>query len=304
MGCWHATCGVSRLPIRYGEPVRAFLIVGKRHGLNHAFRDKDWKAGGREWRNGWWSGFTYSEDVFAPRCLPLKATYNDYGSIENIEGGLNAQIVLAQFQTDLMEFPKGEHSIPVEISKNMSLYELIDAIERDAVTVYDYSREATPVGLFLVHEAVYQALINTKYDECDLAYFQKQAYKQVDQIEEYVSLIEKGTVDDRVKAFAQDVYATTDCFGFLPSIFFYKHWLRAKATADETFLDSGEFKTLVQDMAEFAKFSHEMSCARIAWMPQCGKGSQDDNTHGHKAIAEAVLAYHEKLLKEYEDEEV
>jgi hypothetical protein len=184
MGCWNGTCGVSNLPIHYGDKVRAILIVGDASSLGAsqygpAFRTEDWVAPveetdyakektpeertaesqARRWRDGWWSGYCYNDDIFHPRILPIRGTYNDYGGIEDLEGMAPA-VAHAQFQKDLMEFPKGRFSIPPEVNKSMPIEEILQAVERGAVTVFGRCWDGfakyrpAPVGLWMVNEGV------------------------------------------------------------------------------------------------------------------------------------------------------
>lgn len=63
MGCWNATCFLTRLPILYHEPVKLVLVAQRepdRQNANHA------------------------DGVYAPVALPLDGLYDDYGGIEDI----------------------------------------------------------------------------------------------------------------------------------------------------------------------------------------------------------------------------
>jgi len=64
MGCWNGTCGLSNLPIHAGEPVVAYLVAVSQH------IDPN--------------GSCYSMEPAYPVSLPIRARYNDYGSIEEV----------------------------------------------------------------------------------------------------------------------------------------------------------------------------------------------------------------------------
>jgi len=68
MGCWNETCFMSNLPIRHGDPVVAFITAqGGWEPTKHRAR----------------ASFCYPGDEEEPISLPIKARYNDYGSIED-----------------------------------------------------------------------------------------------------------------------------------------------------------------------------------------------------------------------------
>lgn len=64
MGCWNATCFLTRLPILDGEKIRLVLVARRPE----------------ETCNG-----CYPTGRFSPLMLPLTGHYDDYGGIENLE---------------------------------------------------------------------------------------------------------------------------------------------------------------------------------------------------------------------------
>ena len=69
MGSWNGTCGISKMPIRYGDRVKLVLLKPTNHY--------------RSVSTG--SGFCDASDMYTPICLPITGEYNDYGCIENID---------------------------------------------------------------------------------------------------------------------------------------------------------------------------------------------------------------------------
>lgn len=69
MGSWNGTCGISKMPIRYGDRVKLVLLKPTEHY-------KSVSTG---------SGFCNASDMYTPICLPITGEYNDYGCIENID---------------------------------------------------------------------------------------------------------------------------------------------------------------------------------------------------------------------------
>lgn len=68
MGCWNATCALSRYPIHAGEPVVAFPVL-----MEAGLRG----VGG--------SGFCEPTDTAQPLTVGLRGVYNDYGGIEELD---------------------------------------------------------------------------------------------------------------------------------------------------------------------------------------------------------------------------
>lgn len=69
MGSWNGTCGISKMPIQYGDRVKLVLLKPTNHY--------------RSVSTG--SGFCDASDMYTPICLPITGEYNDYGCIENID---------------------------------------------------------------------------------------------------------------------------------------------------------------------------------------------------------------------------
>lgn len=66
MGCWNETCGLTNLPIRWGEPVVAIVLQKPENPPMHEIQ------------------CLYPDDCWAPIGFPLFGTYDDYGNLENV----------------------------------------------------------------------------------------------------------------------------------------------------------------------------------------------------------------------------
>lgn len=361
MGCWNGTCGVSNLPIHHGDKVRGILIVGNASALGGgclgmegpAFRDKDWvptpetedyskkktpeehrlERQASRWQEGWWSGIC--DEIFHPRMVPLRGEYDDYGGIENLKG-LAPKVVMAQFQTDLMEFPAGLFDIPAEIRKDMPIKDLLRAIERNAVTVTGPVYGSAPVGLWMVLEEVYQAMVDVEIEDrwSDRIYSKKKFH---DQIPKYLEGLNQMAESDRhdaelekpenaaIKKTIDDVMGdialnelrkmSLDLCGFggalKPHVLmgtglnFVSKYLCAEFAANRLEADSPEVRELVSDLADFIQFNFSMRSMRKGYMPQPGAGSQNSDMDVHFAVAEAtakfVMAYEKKWAEENEE---
>lgn len=119
MGCFNATCIASRLPIQAGEPVRFLAMTQNRwhKGAGHAC-----------YVNGRWQ----------LRGPPLRAKYNDYGSVEDIEPGLVERVFFGGFDSDVIEKGVGDNQChDVHAHKGMSAKEWLSALWEGRVQVDD-----------------------------------------------------------------------------------------------------------------------------------------------------------------------
>jgi hypothetical protein len=116
MGSFAFTCCVSGLPIEAGTPVRYLTLTQTNHPPEH------------------WS--CYVDDLWVVRSFPIKAVYNDYGSIENIEGGLLLDLFVEGLQKSVVEVGTGDntcHDVPVR--RDMDLPAYLEALWEGRVRV-------------------------------------------------------------------------------------------------------------------------------------------------------------------------
>jgi len=113
MGSFSYTCGVSKLPIEAGDKIRYILLTENPYG-------DDCGA------NGHWF----------PRSFPIRAEYNDYGSVENVEDGIGRDLWMEALKIDLLSVGVGDNSVhDVPTSKNMKWEQLLEAIVEKRVFV-------------------------------------------------------------------------------------------------------------------------------------------------------------------------
>lgn len=115
MGSFAFTCGVSRLAISAGTPVRYILLS------SGPYVDE---------------GVHSFNSLWFPRSFPIKAEYNDYGNIENAEEGIGRDLIQEAFKIDLKSVGVGNNSAhDVATSKDMDWESLLDAIQEGRVRV-------------------------------------------------------------------------------------------------------------------------------------------------------------------------
>jgi hypothetical protein len=108
MGSFASTCAISGLPIELGDKIRIFLLV------ESPFTD---------------SRPCGTTGVWAPRTLPLCASYDDYGGAKEVEEGPARDVWLEGLAYDAV--PKGWgdnycHDVPV--TKTMTWEQMMDAV--------------------------------------------------------------------------------------------------------------------------------------------------------------------------------
>jgi len=115
MGCWNGTCGVTQIAITYGDPCRLILLHEQPTRSDPG-------------------GFCYHIEDWAPRCIPIKGTYNDYGTIADFEDNLNAlhEFEFQRLKGNWVEPPPDHHSASQEgFSRSLTWKGIIENVERD-----------------------------------------------------------------------------------------------------------------------------------------------------------------------------
>jgi hypothetical protein len=155
MGSWDACCGISKLPIRIGDPVADFFIGEVAH-----YRD---------------SGFIcYSNDLWTPVTIQTYGVYDDYGRIVP-DIGWHTDYVAQMLSQHAVPLEQGEnpyHDIPIDPAA-LDYDKAQEAIHegRLYLTLPDWVRRKTPttapgvrVTRMMVHRFVFDALVSWGID--------------------------------------------------------------------------------------------------------------------------------------------
>lgn len=136
MGCWNETCFMSNLPIRHGDPVVAFITAqGSWESTKH--RDR--------------ASFCYPGDEEEPISLPIRAQYNDYGSLEDWDKN-NVAVLMVEniFKTSfdevlgrIMNHMRDDYGLTIQ-------HDMSDI----GAGVRDY-----PISMLMMHGTLYDKLI-------------------------------------------------------------------------------------------------------------------------------------------------
>jgi len=116
MGSFSQTCCLSGLPITAGDDVKYFLLTENPYDDNLVCQP---------------------HDMWFPRSLPVRAKYNDYGSIEDYDAtspGVHA--IIEGLKLDMVEVGVGDNSChDVATNKGMSFAETLDAVWEKRIIV-------------------------------------------------------------------------------------------------------------------------------------------------------------------------
>ncbi len=285
MGSFAYTCAISGLPIGAGDKVRYLLLT----------KNPFYTEGGHN---------CYIHGVWFPRTFPLRAEYNDYGSIENIQEGPMRNVILEALQIDLIEQGWGEntcHDVPT--TKDMTFDELLEAVQEGRCKVSDRAfpnfikeqlkktldnesddvwprRQAKQLAISqaMIREDVWDALLRMKADETTLAY-----WKTMLRVECAEWL--KGDSLSRMTEFTGSAFfreAATNTVGLAKHLeLLLKRSIRTGQAIEDWILD---------DIAEFYFIQSILSNCRYQWHPSSSSGPQFGEWKEHVELCKAYLS--------------
>lgn len=281
MGCWNETCGVTQLPIKYGDKIRAFIL------MDNTYKGKV-KGGGNY----------YPNDEWVPFGIAIQGTYDDYGGVEDIVENETTQLMLDTIKDgwSIDGEDKSRYSIPD--TKDLKLSDVLNGVERGAARYNTISQKDKTLGIMYVLEEVYQSMmdfnpIGTHFKEPGFEYkpernifFEELKNWYEKALKDFASL---PSENDKTRFFFRMVAA---------DIFFARHRdnglcyvLRNKfielIEAVVPF-DDAKVQAWCQPLWEMSHFQYTMMRARKLWHPQSGKGSQDRDLDIYKKLQEAA----------------
>ena len=124
MGSWNGTCGVSQLPIISGDKVRLFILIPNQI------------EGIKEEPNS----FVYSTDLFRPLGLPIRASYSDYGAVEDIEEDFNTKIIFNELKSTVVLPRDKPFSADDEVETDDNDYLKVVSVDGGDITVIERNK--------------------------------------------------------------------------------------------------------------------------------------------------------------------
>lgn len=146
MGCWNATCALSRYPIHVGEPVVAFPVL---------------MEAGRRAPGG--AGFCEPTDIAQPLTVGIRGVYNDYGGLEELDPlQVERMRVYAQALAPQLVNTRGR---AVRVNPQNLEALINERIGQGELYIRDQSGALRPLGLMLVHRRLHDDLVAEKGKE-------------------------------------------------------------------------------------------------------------------------------------------
>ena len=125
MGSFLSTCIVSNLPIESGAPVRFLALTRNAHRADNEY-------------------CCYVTGRWQLRSPPIRAKYNDYGSVEDIAAGLTSHVFFESLSRNCIEKGVGDNTChDVQVRAGMNTKQWLEALWEGRVFVAD--REPFPM---------------------------------------------------------------------------------------------------------------------------------------------------------------
>ena len=314
MGCWNGTCMISNLPIIVGDKVKLVFIKP-----SYSFREL--KQCG---------SYVYSNDVFSPSFLPISATYDDYGSVENIVEDWNHNLILNDLKKILGDY------IIVDGKKKTDYYlgDIIRGIERNYLRYFGV--DPTDVQNKSLAESVCDGdkNINDEWEEylnIDITPKERKYYMSFVMIREDIwdHIIDnyKGEFwnhnEEEKNSGKYYITAKEWCRYKFDNSFEVREVMGEKFNFNKLFSNTESGNRLItpfsynkllsesdknlkesiyKHWSEFIIINSFLSSIRKGWMIQPGGGSQHNGWEDHKMLSEKIINICDEKLKEYEDE--
>jgi hypothetical protein len=306
MGCWNQTCAVSQIAITNGDPVVCLFVT--ENDRMDAF------------------GCHYTTCAWNITFLPFRASYNDYGGVEDIVEDWNTDYILNYLRNHAVEKPAGENPYHehVVVKDNLNWELIQQAVREDRLELITqrmvmetldngeiatrYKNVPTKTTMLMIHADVWNALVYRKIDTyrgaVTLNSIVEKRQKKVAEVEKKIadmkaSINIDSTDHDATKPLNAFIWMARSSLTShdsdilrgisenpMPSI---KGYL-----VDHNDDDFVEHPETVHRMAEIAMVNSGMSSLRRYWHPQTGLGSQSDSRGVHRLIHNIIEAIWEE----------
>jgi hypothetical protein len=287
MGCWNGTCMVSNLPIMAGDKVVAFLIS------QPPFFDVG--APTRE----------HGPSIFwRPISPPIRAEYNDYGYIENIELGPAPDLALSILRKRLVERDLGENAHDHEVRKADLTFETLgEWLHGHRVQIvnemgnYDEYLDVLAIEIVMIHASIFDELVEIgpddwRHDERQSLAAAKHAFVE-EMVESSKTLF--PTRERRAgEAMLLDEVRNTlidPVLGYAPE----------GRTEEKVRALLAGIDPVIDDIVALRRMDMMLDALRKHWTPMQGAGSQDADYESYRYLMKAMDAVITKA-QQYDDD--
>jgi hypothetical protein len=294
MGCWNATCGLSNLHIRAGDPVYVFVLEREQDELS----------------------LCYTTSFFRPLRVPFSSVYNDYGGGENSSGPAFGPIMQALAE-EIEEMPAGQfgHIEPAVTRGGFGEEMFFDAVhdgrlytrgKRDQIYFTMFRQDIADYILENWRQRQYRTGGSRIFGFRDVI---NDLDPLLDHCEENINLgglgdiIRTGEFLDKDFNLAK-LYIPSDRYNYRYSSIFDVR------SAAFDLLQQGQRKQARDLLAEFIKGVHldsYMHKTRKSWLASSHQGSQSQEHDGYlvlnRAIEQALHEEKEEFLQENDPED-
>ncbi len=293
MGSFHTTCNISQLPITPGTPVRVLFLQRNQWSMDPVRQDA--LGEGNNSREG-----CYSTDWWRPWNAPLRAVYDDYGRVAQVEQGLGLEMFWAFLRANLYEVQAGSNEYHQPASyKEMDWDHMwwVAAEGRLRLKRSSNNHKAVPLCAVMIREDVWKAMLalssgtqiyleeNNNLVHTSIAFYMKQ-------LKEYLKNMIESNSDDFFRTYAareklRDIFGCRDMLGdsWAARLEFIVNQMKLGNIAFE----DPDLVSLLQAIAELQHVKDLYETLRRTWHPGSGMGSQSTNyiesAHFHHAMA-------------------
>lgn len=310
MGCWHETCAISNLHIKYTQEVVVFLLTRN---------EKDYEP-----------DFCYNDALYSLFPIPFYAKYNDYGGAEDCHGpALN--FVMNRIKQNLVEMDLGENKYhDIEVKRDtFDAEKLFDACHENRLFITHYRKEHK-VERVMIHKDIFDHILeNTVYTKyiggenpyvkykfadivADVPEFVRRAklklnkeltdnsvpeiVRNLDWIHPFSKLFSKNEIGQPELNLADEWLSHLDAWD-------YKSPLFSPKTELVKILEANTEDKVVEFIIEYLKgraMDGFVLDTRKLWTPTGGKGSQQDDHEPYRVLIDAMSNALDKEKAEYD----
>jgi hypothetical protein len=247
---------------------------------------------------------TYTNHFWNPSFVPVRAKYNDYGSVEDLdESNLHFKFWLKYLDSRLIEIPQGKnpyHDPPAK--KGMTSEELFDVLQEGRLVLkpdhYSQDKSNIPVCQTMIREDVYQHLLSmqykgqwwpraetlsgqTIYDDA-IKFYDSEEWKPWEL--KVKSLVEGWTPETLSDFHGLDMGRNVDnnyTEEFIgdsgEQLKTYKSYIAKRLCLEPSWKETQEFKDFLRDLCDWMYVGNMHDALRLTWHPGTGCGSQASN---------------------------